>query len=92
MFRNGVTCRQVVRLASYRLSSYAGDERNTMSDDVKQLEDRMEAMSLPESDRDDVRRFTEFLAIRKDKTKITPEMKDWLTGKDAAALASIEPR
>ncbi len=49
------------------------------------LEQLMEEEDLPESDRDEVRRFAEFLALRKQTPKGTPikitaEMKRWLTG------------
>jgi len=45
----------------------------------------MEEMNLPEGDRDEIRRFAEFLRIPKGKNgkrKVTPEMLAYLTGKD----------
>lgn len=51
------------------------------------LEELMEAKDLPEGDRDEVRRFAEFLRRRKDRKdgkKLPPApegMKDWLLGK-----------
>ena len=51
----------------------------------RELEERMEVMNLPEQDRDELRRFSDFLSFKKDKTKIDPEMKAWLTGQDKAA-------
>lgn len=46
------------------------------------LEQEMEKRDLPESDREELRTFTDFLGIRKRKEKITPEMKAWLLGRD----------
>lgn len=51
-----------------------------------QLEELMEAKDLPEGDRDEVRRFAEFLGRRKDKKEgkelpPAPEgMREWLEG------------
>ena len=53
--------------------------------DVEKL---MESRNLPESDRDELRTFNEFLAVKRHKGKITPEMKAWLLGEDAAALST----
>ena len=56
------------------------------------LEEEMEAKELPEEDRDEVRRFAEFLQRRKDfraGKELPPApkgMKDWLLGKD------VEPK
>jgi hypothetical protein len=52
------------------------------------LEELMEAKNLPEEDRDEVRRFAEFLQRRKDvrEGKTLPPapdgMRDWLLGKE----------
>jgi len=54
----------------------------------EELEKEMEEKNLPEGDRDEIRRFAEFLQWRKAKKadKKTPpisqEMKDWLLGKE----------
>jgi hypothetical protein len=53
-----------------------------------EMEKRMEAQDIPEEDRDEVRRFAEFLQRKKDKKEgktlppMTEEMKNWLLGKD----------
>lgn len=53
-----------------------------------QMEELMEAAALPEGDRDEIRRFAEFLRRRKDKRDgkelpPAPEgMREWLTGSD----------
>lgn len=52
------------------------------------LEELMEARDLPEEDRDEVRRFAEFLQRRKERKLGNPlppmpdGMKDWLLGDD----------
>lgn len=52
----------------------------------QQVEELMEAQELPESDRDEIRRFSEFLKRRKDlregKQLLPPPegMKEWLGG------------
>lgn len=52
------------------------------------IERLMEAKNLPESDRDDVRKFSEFLQWRKDRAdgkKVPPlsnDMKNFLLGKE----------
>lgn len=47
------------------------------------MEKKMEDKDLPESDRDEVRRFSEFLRLRKVQTVITKEMHNWLIGEEA---------
>lgn len=53
-----------------------------------ETEELMEEHDLPEEDRDEVRRFSEFLRRRKDKKagrELPPmpkEMRDWLLGKE----------
>jgi hypothetical protein len=51
------------------------------------LEKEMESLNVPEEDRDEVRRFAEFLKRRKDKQDgkelppLSTEMRAWLEGK-----------
>jgi hypothetical protein len=53
-----------------------------------ELEQLMEEKELPESDRDELRKFSEFLRRRKDKKDgkevppLTQQMKDYLLGKE----------
>lgn len=44
------------------------------------MEAEMERQDLPEVDRDEVRRFAEYLRRRHDKEPIPPYMKPWLEG------------
>lgn len=50
------------------------------------LEELMERSALPEQDREELRRFSEFLRRKKvkkeDRSPLTAQMKDWLLGKD----------
>jgi hypothetical protein len=52
------------------------------------LEEQMKAQDIPEVDRDEVRRFAEFLKRRKDRTEGKPlepapeGMREWLLGKE----------
>lgn len=54
----------------------------------RDIEEKMEAADLPEGDRDEVRRFAEFLQRRKDHREgkdlpPAPEgMREWLEGKE----------
>lgn len=53
-----------------------------------EVEELMEARDLPEGDRDEVRRFAEFLRRRKDRKEgkelppAPPGMREWLLGED----------
>lgn len=63
----------------------------------QQIEEKMEELDLPESDRDEIRRMAEFLRWRHDnkealeaarkggpKVPIDPALKKWLLGEDQA--------
>lgn len=53
----------------------------------QEVEEGMDRIDLPESDRDDVRRFSEFLRIQKQRaagntSTLSAEMRNWLLGKE----------
>lgn len=46
------------------------------------IEADLERKEIPEADRDEVRRFSEFLRLRREKAPPAAEMKEWLLGED----------
>jgi hypothetical protein len=60
------------------------DELRTPDAGPENLERAMETQDLSEGDRDEVRRFAEFLRIPRNeqgRRAVSPEMRDWLLGK-----------
>ncbi len=48
----------------------------------RSLEDLMEKRDIAESDREELRAFSQFLGVTADKQKPTPELKRWAIGQD----------